>query len=246
MAEGAKKAYEGQGWERPKNWDRVYGDVLSWPTATPTPSPRPTVTPKIEAVKTTTPVTPTLTPTSTAKPTPIPSYIKEIPYEQRPYFNEIKDAWGDDFGVAHEILRYINEAGVVKGENTGYIAGKGWENEETGERGDYNYKTEKYIKPDGTEGDKYILDENGNKIPKYITNALTGEKEISEDRGLFRINNNTFYDFQNRFGDRVEELGLYDYKDMYDPTKNAKMAKLVYDIQKEAWYGASPKSGARL
>lgn len=63
----------------------------------------------------------------------------------------------------------------------------------------------------------------------------------SIDRGLFQINSNTFSDFMRRKGDVLRSLGITSYEDMYDPTLNATMAKLIFDEQGwGAWYGKPP------
>ena len=53
----------------------------------------------------------------------------------------------------------------------------------------------------------------------------------SEDRGLFQINSNTFKDFQRRHGDKMQELGITNYDEMYDVDKNIAMADLVVGEQ---------------
>ena len=99
-----------------------------------------------------------------------------------------------------------------RGENPGFETSPGWVNEQTGEKGDYNY------------------DESGEL--KHITNPFTGKKEPSEDRGLFRINNGTFYMLQNAkdWKNKLKEVGIESYEDMYDPYKNIKMSKIIGDF----------------
>ena len=180
-------------------------------------------TPKIESVPTAKPVTPTLSPTPVAKLTPIPSHIKELEYGKRPYHGEISGAWGDRAGFAHDILRYVNKEGVVKGENTSYMAGD----------------TKNTIDP---KTGKWSAD-----APVMVfTNPFTNTEEESIDRGLFRINNKTFYDYQRRFPGLLEKAGIFSWDDMLDPAKNSAMAKIIFDIQKRGWYAAPPGSEARL
>lgn len=103
--------------------------------------------------------------------------------------------------------------GPNMGENPGFVTGKGWN--------DYNYNE------DGT--------------VKMITNPFSGEVEKSEDRGLFRINNATFYDYMKRMPDRLKKEGIASYEDMYDPILNTRMAKIIYEFQGwRAWF-AAPK-----
>ena len=61
----------------------------------------------------------------------------------------------------------------------------------------------------------------------------------SEDRGLFQINSDTFNDFWARKQNLMRAAGISNYNDMYDPAKNARMAKIIKDEQGwKAWYGA--------
>ena len=63
----------------------------------------------------------------------------------------------------------------------------------------------------------------------------------SIDRGLFRINSYTFADFMNRKKELLNRNGIYLYEDMYDPEKNTKMAKIIFDEQGwDAWYASPP------
>ena len=232
---------------------------LSEPTPTPTespvkkgirelnerrnqPSPTPTATPT--AIPTLAPKT---TPIPSATPTPIPSHIKEIAYEERPYHKEIKETWGDDSNIAHDILRYVDEQGVVRGENVEYKAGR-----EIDIANRIDPKTGKW--------------DNDAPITQ-ITNQFTKEQEDSIDRGLFRINNATFYLYlggaEKGYRDAMYKAGIIDdphskWKDltskkvqeywdrMLDPIMNTKMAKIIYDKQKKAWFAAKPTTGARL
>lgn len=63
----------------------------------------------------------------------------------------------------------------------------------------------------------------------------------SIDRGLYRINSYTFKDFMRRKKGTLEKNGIYSYEDMYDPAKNIRMAKIIYDEQGwGAWYASPP------
>lgn len=61
----------------------------------------------------------------------------------------------------------------------------------------------------------------------------------SVDRGIMQINSNTFNDFLRRKGDMMKQMGINTFNDMFDPLKNIKMGKLIYDEQGwNAWHGA--------
>jgi len=128
------------------------------------------------------------------------------------------------------------------------ISHYGWVNEETGEHGDYNYKTEKKI-VDGKTRYFYILDENGNKIKRWV-NSDNGKDTtqddpkavINEDRGLFRINSGSFYDLMKRKKKEMENLEITSYDDMYNVDKNIAVAKIIYkEGGWKRWYGAAPE-----
>ena len=113
-----------------------------------------------------------------------------------PYDKEIGGVFGDDWKDATRVLRYTDEKGVIKGENTGF---------QTGPEVD---------------------------IPN---------NDGSIDRGLYRINSNTFADFHRRKKSLLQKNGITSYRDMYEPTLNIKMAKIIYDEQGwGAWYAAPP------
>jgi len=66
-------------------------------------------------------------------------------------------------------------------------------------------------------------------------------KDGSIDRGLFRVNSNTFIDFMERKPEVLAQHGIYSWDDMLDPIKNAAMARIIYDEQGAgAWYAAPP------
>jgi len=182
-------------------------------------SPTPTMAQRLTPTPTPAPPTPTPTPTL------IPWQTRELPYEERPYHQDITDVWGDKTNTGHDILRYIEEeTGDVKGENVPYDPKKDTFNKINPETGKY--------------------DENA-PIATF-PNPLTGEMEQSVDRGLFRINNKTFYDYQIRYPDFFKENNINSWEDMLDVKKNIALAKFIYDTQKKAWYAAKPSTGARL
>ena len=153
---------------------------------------------------------------------------KEVDVYPTTHDDKIEEVFGEDSDNAKRILNWGKGAG--EGENQGYITGEGWVNEETGEHGDYNYETDKDGNP--------ILDKDGKKKPKHVVN-LEGKLEISQDRGLYRIHNGTFYDFMKRKKERLNENDIYSYEDMYDPEKNIRMAEIIFDEQGWcAWYAA--------
>lgn len=113
---------------------------------------------------------------------------------QNPYSREIAQAFGNEAQDAMRVLRYADESGKVKGENTGFQT--------------------------GTEVD----------IPN---------NDGSIDRGLFRINSNTFADFMRRKGKLLAQYGIRTWDDMLNPQKNSFMAKIIKDEQGwKAWYAA--------
>lgn len=87
----------------------------------------------------------------------------------------------------------------------------------------------------------------GGEIKGENTGFLTGpevdipNEDGSIDRGLFRINSNTFFDFMLRKEELLRKNGITNYNDMFDPELNTKMAKLIFDEQGwDAWF-AAPK-----
>ena len=88
-------------------------------------------------------------------------------------------------------------------------------------------------------------DPNTGQIRGENTRYQTGpevdipNKDGSIDRGLFRINSNTFEDFMRRKKKLLANYGIDNYEDMYDPLKNSIMAKLIQEEQGwGAWYAA--------
>jgi hypothetical protein len=88
---------------------------------------------------------------------------------------------------------------------------------------------------DAADALRVIQGENVTQDPR----ARNKNSDGSEDRGLFQINSNTFNDFWNRKQDVLRAAGINNYNDMWDPVKNAKMARIIKDEQGwKAWYGA--------
>ena len=72
--------------------------------------------------------------------------------------------------------------------------------------------------------------------------AVNVNADGSRDSGLFQINENTFVDFANRHPQELAQLGIQSYQDMFDPLKNALMAKMIMGEQGYgAFYGAPPE-----
>lgn len=85
------------------------------------------------------------------------------------------------------------------------------------------------------EAARVLMGENQGRNPR----AENRNSDGSIDRGLFQINSNTFADFQRRKGNLMAAAGIRSYDDMFNPTLNAKMAKIIHDEQGwDAWYGA--------
>lgn len=136
-----------------------------------------------------------------------------------PFDDTIKEAFGEDWANATRVLRYATPSGEIKGENTGFKTGK-------------EIDVPNRIDP---ETGKWSA-----KAPiKQITNPFTGEEEDSVDRGLFRINNATFYDFLKRKPELLKKYGITKWDDMLNVKKNIQMAKIIFDEQGwGAWYAA--------
>ena len=194
-------------------------------------------------------ISPTATPTTMSTPTPMPvktNYpsIAATPSTERPFNKEISSIWGDASNIAHNILaRVVN--GQTKGENTEYKAGV------------------EVDVPNKTKWDpvkkKTVWNNDPNAPVDQKPDPFTGKNIDSIDRGLFRINNASFFTYLSGKEERMKmyEAGIIDkphlnwdgltpdvrqrYWDyMLDPIKNTKMAKIIYDKQGEkAWY-ASP------
>jgi len=174
-------------------------------------------------------------PTITKKPK---TFNKE---ETKDYDNRIKEEF-EKYGEDGEVfLRILEE------ENKGRIIRRSEENKWK----DYNYKANKSGKiTDYSESNR-----------KYIYNQFSKKREWSEDRGLYRINNETFYTY---LGGKNERKIMYDagiipeqhlgwkgledgakakeyYELMYDPDLNTKMAKIIFEKQGWCAWHAAPK-----
>lgn len=106
-----------------------------------------------------------------------------------------------------------------RGENQGFVTGRGWN--------DYNH-----VNPN-----------DPNSPIVYITNPFTGKQEPSEDRGLFRINNSTFYDLLQYHPQEMAQIGLKnhsDYNKLYDPDVNARVASLIQQLYGWNRWAAAP------
>jgi hypothetical protein len=73
--------------------------------------------------------------------------------------------------------------------------------------------------------------ENAQYDPKRPDNINT--KDGSHDRGIFQINSDTFNSWQQKAGDKLRAAGINSYDDMYDPEKNAFMARLIQQGAKQ-------------
>ena len=61
------------------------------------------------------------------------------------------------------------------------------------------------------------------------------------DIGLFQVNEGTFDDFMRRKKKILNDAGIYNYEQMYDPYFNTVMAKIIFDEQGYgAWHGRAP------
>jgi len=89
-------------------------------------------------------------------------------------------------------------------------------------------------------GQKYGKDYGGEN-QSYNPKSENTNKDGSTDRGLFQINSNTFKDLMSRNKAELKTLGISSYDDMFDPAKNAAVAKIIYDEGGfSRWYGAPP------
>lgn len=59
-------------------------------------------------------------------------------------------------------------------------------------------------------------------------------KDGSIDRGIFAINSNTFNGLMSRQGGKLKEMGINNFESMYDPRKNAQVAKMIRAGSKQA------------
>lgn len=82
-------------------------------------------------------------------------------------------------------------------------------------------------------------DQYGGENLSYNARGENQNPNGSIDRGLYQINSDTFDDFVRRKGDIMRQLGITSFDDMFDPQKNALMARLIQEEQGYgAWYGA--------
>lgn len=153
-----------------------------------------------------------------------------------PFDKAIKESFGDKWDEATRVLRYEDEFGGIHGENINFGTGA-----ELDVVNRIDPKTGKYS-PDAP--------------AKQVENYFTGKSEDSIDRGLFRINNQRFYDILHDsrpgYRDAMYKAGIIDSKHeggkgltgkkaaeywdkMHDPELNTKMAKIIYN--KGGWCG---------
>jgi hypothetical protein len=80
--------------------------------------------------------------------------------------------------------------------------------------------------------------ENGH----FITlNADRQNKDLSWDRGLMRVNSNTFASYLKRMPTLLHNNDIYTWDDMLDPVKNIKMGHIIWLYAGYcSWYAAPP------
>ena len=187
-------------------------------------------------------------PTSTPTPTPVKTSFPSIaatPPDQRPFHSEISGAFGNISGEAHNVLSRLKD-GQPRGENTTYKFGPEIDV-------DNKTKWDPVLK-------KRVWNNDPDAPVDQKLNPFSGNMENSTDRGLFRINNATFWDYladsRPGFREAMYRAGIIDsphdnwegltpakiqeYWDrMLDPELNIKMAKIIYDKQGwKAWMAA--------
>jgi hypothetical protein len=87
-----------------------------------------------------------------------------------------------------------------------------------------------------TDAQGNVYGENTNFITE---NADRIQKDGSVDRGLFRINSNTFKDYMHRMPQYLHNNSIYTWDDMLDPVLNIRMAQIIYLYQGWCgWFGA--------
>lgn len=69
--------------------------------------------------------------------------------------------------------------------------------------------------------------ENGQYDPRRPDNI--NPSDGSADRGIFQINSNTFNGLTQRRKDELKKIGVNSFEDMYDPDKNAAVARMIKD-----------------
>lgn len=81
----------------------------------------------------------------------------------------------------------------------------------------------KYFPTEATPAAAIAVSEDGGFNPR----GQGWNSDGSTDRGIFAINSNTFNGLMQRQGDVLKKAGINSYEDMYDPDKNAFVAKLL-------------------
>lgn len=87
------------------------------------------------------------------------------------------------------------------------------------------------LRPTRGENQGFITDQRADKP----------NQDGSIDRGLFRINSNTFADFMRRKPEVLMANGIYSYDDMLDPLLNTRMAKIIQEEQGWGAWVAAPQ-----
>lgn len=86
-------------------------------------------------------------------------------------------------------------------------------------------------------GKAHGIDYGGENL-SFDPNAVNYNRNGSVDRGLFMINSNTFANYMRKMSDELDKLGIKSFDDMFDPRKNALMARIILENQGYgAWYG---------
>lgn len=82
---------------------------------------------------------------------------------------------------------------------------------------------------------------NVGENPLFQTKLDTPNSDGSIDRGLYRINSNTFADFMRRNPDLLLQNGISSWNDMLDPIKNMTMARIIMQGQGYKAFYAAPR-----
>lgn len=72
--------------------------------------------------------------------------------------------------------------------------------------------------------------ENGQFDPRRKDNVNANGQ--GRDRGIFQINENSFNGLMERQAEKLAQMGINSYEDMYDPKMNAQVAKLIKEGSK--------------
>jgi hypothetical protein len=196
----------------------------------------PSVEPKTVLAKT---IAPTINPTSTPTPTPTPSTLNDIMSVQKanpnitPNITIPYSQGGEktlDPGLSQILLNAFNDIGQAT--NSAKVLNHPADNP--------------YLPGDPNSVNKITYGENGSFItdpnnPRFNTTNSDG----STDRGLFRINSNSYNGIMAdpHWGQVArQKFGINSYDDMNDPQKNAYMAKIIYE-RNSGWRGwfAAPR-----